>query len=37
MVDEQQVLDSDELFKNKRKLRTFITRHYGEILPPPPT
>ncbi len=36
VVDEQQILDIDELFKNKKKLRSFISRHWAELPPPPP-
>jgi hypothetical protein len=34
VTDEQQVLDIDELFKNKKKLNNFIRRHWPELPPP---
>jgi hypothetical protein len=34
VTDEQQVLDIDKLFKDKRRLRRFITYHWCELFPP---
>jgi hypothetical protein len=33
VTDEQEVLDIDVLFRDKRKLRSFITYHWGELPP----
>ncbi len=35
VTDEQQVLDIDKLFKDKKKLNNFIRRHWPELPPPP--
>ena len=34
VTDEQQVLDIDKLFRDKKKLNSFIRRHWPELPPP---
>jgi hypothetical protein len=34
VTDEQQVLDIDKLFRDKKKLNNFIRRHWPELPPP---
>jgi len=34
VTDEQEVLDIDKLFRNKKKLQAFVRYHWSELPPP---